>query len=100
MPAATIAAIRAILEQEPKVEKAILFGSRAKGMHLPGSDIDLALVGADLNVGTLKRLMRLFEESSILVDLVWLAAVDHPPLGEYIERVGQFMYIRDSDEWQ
>ncbi|MDR7994258.1 nucleotidyltransferase domain-containing protein [Thermosynechococcus sp. TG252] len=78
------------------MEKAILFGSCAKGMHPPGSDIDLALVGEGLDIDTLGRLGYAFEESSIPyhMDLVWLATVDHPPLLEHIERLGQLLYER------
>lgn len=96
LPPATLEAIRGILAQEPAVEQAILFGSRAKGTHRPGSDIDLALVGEGLNIDIVGRLARAFEESSIpyQVDLCWLAAVEHPPLREHIERVGQTLYER------
>jgi len=96
LPDATLAVIRSVLEREPKVKKAILFGSRAKGTHKPGSDIDLALVGEGLDIDTLGRLARAFDESSIphQVDLCWLAAVEHAPLREHIERVGQVLYER------
>lgn len=98
LPATALAVIRAILAQEAAVEKAILFGSRAKGKHKPGSDIDLALVGEGIDIDTLGRLTRAFEESPLpyQVDLCWLEAVDHPPLREHIERVGQVLYERDE----
>ncbi len=40
--------ICAVFSKHPEVEKVILYGSRAKGNYKPGSDIDLALLGADL----------------------------------------------------
>ncbi len=43
-----VKAIRSVLDQHPRVEQAILFGSRAGNWHQPGSDIDLALVGEKL----------------------------------------------------
>ncbi|CAI8832496.1 nucleotidyltransferase domain-containing protein [Methylocaldum szegediense] len=100
LSAATLATIRAILAHEAKVEKAILFGSRAKGTYRRGSDIDLALVGRDLDIDVLGRLGRAFEESSIpyQVDLCWLAAVDHRGLREHIERVGQVLYERATHD--
>lgn len=96
LSAATLAVIRAILAREPKVERAILIGSCTKGTHRPGSDIDLALVGEGLEIDTLGRLAPVVEESSIpyQVDLCWLAAVEHAPLREHIERVGQVLYER------
>jgi predicted nucleotidyltransferase len=36
------------ISRHPKVERAILFGSRATGKYRPGSDVDIALVGSDL----------------------------------------------------
>lgn len=94
LSAATLETLRRILAQEPAVEKAILFGSRAKGTFRPGSDIDLALAGARLDLDAVARLARAFEESSLpyQVDLCWLAAVDNPALREHIERVGQVLY--------
>ena len=47
---ADIQEIISILKANPKTEKVVLFGSRAKGNFEPGSDIDLAWLGADLNL--------------------------------------------------
>ncbi len=98
LSAATLTTIRFILTQEPKVKKAILFGSRAKGTYKLGSDIDLALVGEELDIDTIGRLARAFEESSLpyQVDVCWLAAVEHAALREHIERVGQVLYERPA----
>jgi uncharacterized protein len=45
----TVAQIAGVLAHFPEVEKAVLFGSRAKATHQRGSDIDLALVGPALD---------------------------------------------------
>jgi predicted nucleotidyltransferase len=98
LPASTLAIVREILAAEPRVEKAILFGSRAKGIQRPGSDIDLALVGEELDVDVLGRLSRQFEESSIpyQVDLCLLDTLDHPGLRDHIARVGKVLYERQA----
>jgi uncharacterized protein len=44
-----------MLARVPSLERAVLFGSRAKGTHRPGSDFDLALVGAGLDWRTVDR---------------------------------------------
>ncbi|MFZ4544868.1 MAG: nucleotidyltransferase domain-containing protein, partial [Saprospiraceae bacterium] len=44
-----IALINAIFKDFPKVEKVILYGSRAKGNYRNGSDIDLTIIDQDLN---------------------------------------------------
>lgn len=96
LSAGTLAEMRRILALQPEVERAVLFGSRAKGVHRPGSDIDLALMGSDLDLQTLSLLHRHFEESSIpyQVDLCLFSALDHPELRAHIERVGQLFYER------
>ncbi|MCX8482832.1 MAG: nucleotidyltransferase domain-containing protein, partial [Crocinitomicaceae bacterium] len=38
-----------VLSQFSSIEKAVLFGSRAKGNFKNGSDIDIAIFGNDLN---------------------------------------------------
>jgi predicted nucleotidyltransferase len=43
LPHTTTHTIRQILAGVPAVETAIIYGSRAKGTHRPGSDIDLTL---------------------------------------------------------
>jgi predicted nucleotidyltransferase len=52
----TVAKIRRVLAAFPQVERAVLFGSRAKRTHKPGSDIDLALAGRDLDWRVLGRI--------------------------------------------
>ena len=59
----TLALITGVLAAFSQVEKAFLFGSRAKGTHKAGSDIDLALVGANLDWDIIGRI------SSALDDL-------------------------------
>lgn len=98
LPAASLEILRRILQAEPAVQRAILFGSRAKGTCKPGSDIDLALEGQGLSVDVISRLARAFEESPLpyQVDLCWLESVDHPALREHIARVGRVLYERDG----
>jgi predicted nucleotidyltransferase len=96
LPDKTLSAILHILGECPAVEKAILYGSRAKGNHRPGSDIDLTLVGDHLDLDTLGKLAGMFEESSIpyQVDLSLWSQIDHAGLRDHIERVGVVLYQR------
>lgn len=52
----TLEKVRAVLERFPEVERAVLFGSRAKGTYKSGSDIDLSLEGAALEWRVVGRL--------------------------------------------
>ncbi|WP_201022715.1 nucleotidyltransferase family protein [Tepidimonas taiwanensis] len=94
LSARTLATLRAILATEPRVTRAVLFGSRALGTHRPGSDIDLALFGEGIDLDTLSRLHRQFDESSLpyQVDLCAWERIDNPALREHIERVGRVLY--------
>jgi predicted nucleotidyltransferase len=54
----TIQKICGVLYHYPQVEKAILYGSRAKGNYKNGSDIDLTLRGgADLTLNVLYKIL-------------------------------------------
>lgn len=99
LPDKTLATIRYILAEYPAVEKVILYGSRAKGNHRPGSDIDLTLIGDRLDLKTLGELATRLDESSIpyQVDLSLWSRIDHTGLREHIERVGVVFYQRITD---
>lgn len=45
--------ICSVLEKHANIEKAVIFGSRAKGNYGEGSDIDLAIVGNDVSFNQL-----------------------------------------------
>jgi predicted nucleotidyltransferase len=49
----TVRALRAVLEQEPRLRLALLFGSVARGSATEQSDIDLAVQGDELDVAQL-----------------------------------------------
>ncbi|WP_346877370.1 MULTISPECIES: nucleotidyltransferase domain-containing protein [unclassified Clostridium] len=47
-----------------EIEKASIFGSRAKGNYKPGSDIDIAVYGENINLDILSKLNSILEEKS------------------------------------
>ena len=98
LPESTLACVRRILAANPNVEKAILYGSRAKGTYRSGSDIDLTLLGAKLVYQDLADIAGQLEESPIpyLVDLSLFAHIDNPNLIEHINRVGVVFYQRED----
>ena len=51
--------------ENAKVDKAIVFGSRAKGNYKEGSDIDIAIKGQDLNFDDTLSLHQKFDELNI-----------------------------------
>ena len=54
----TVTQVVSVLAGFPQIQKAVLFGSRAKGTHKRGSDIDLALIGDKLDWRTVGRIDR------------------------------------------
>lgn len=48
VPARVLNAVRRVIATDPRVTGITLFGSRAKGTHREGSDIDLAIRGITL----------------------------------------------------
>lgn len=97
---ATIQGICGVFARHPQVEEAVLYGSRAKGSYRNGSDIDLTLRGANLDMNLLYQL---FQEIDDLL-LPWpvdLSIYDHlrdPDLVEHIQRVGVTFYAKASVE--
>ena len=93
----TLAEIRRVLARHPEIERAVLYGSRAKGTCRLGSDVDLVLVGAGLDGRTLSQIAEAFEESTLpyRFDLSVLHRIRHPALLEHIERVGVPLYERE-----
>ncbi len=96
LPEQTVFIIRAILAQYPQVDRAIIYGSRAKGTYRSGSDIDLTLVGARLSYDDLLHIMGELYESAIphTVDLSIFDYIDDFAVRDHIERRGQVFYQR------
>lgn len=91
-----LARIVDVLAMNGRVEQAILFGSRAKGTHKPGSDVDIALKGAGLTLNDLLTLSVALDELWIplRVDLLLYNRIDEPALLDHIDRVGKNLMLR------
>lgn len=92
----TIDTLIVVFEQHSKVDKALVFGSRAKGNYRPDSDIDIALKGQDLNTDDIIAMSVAFEEKGILhkIDLINYHTIKEPDLKDHIKRVGIEFYSR------
>lgn len=82
--------VRRICARHAEVEQVVLFGSRAKGTHKAGSDIDLAVRGAAITPRTIAALRTDFEESALpyFVDVVHYEHIGCAALAENIDRAG------------
>lgn len=90
----TVERIREVLAHFPAVEKAVLYGSRAKGTHRPGSDIDLTLCGSGLGRTHLAQIDEALDDLLLPynIDLSEMASLTHPALPDHIGRVGVVFY--------
>lgn len=95
----TIAKLHAVFARFPEVEKAILYGSRAKGNFKTGSDIDLTLVGQALTSELRSKIA--WELDDLLlpytIDLSLFHELNHAELLDHIQRVGVVFYERDHN---
>ena len=80
-----------------EVERAILYGSRARGNFKPGSDIDLTLMGAGLDERMRGRIDEELEELLLPYecDISVFSNLTHAPLRDHIRRVGVVLYERE-----
>ena len=96
----TIGAISEVLGRHVDVDQAVLYGSRAKGDYKPGSDIDLTLLGDELDW---RRCMAIADELDELllpyqIDLSVLPLLTDVGLRAHIARVGVVFYRRNPTE--
>lgn len=89
-----IKAIQKVLEKYPEVEKAILYGSRAKGNYRAGSDIDLTLIGQNLNLTILQKIENELDDLFLpyKIELSIYHHIQNESLLEHIKRVGKIFY--------
>ncbi|NTV09688.1 MAG: DEAD/DEAH box helicase family protein [Zoogloea sp.] len=90
----TLAKLASLFEQTPKLERVLLFGSRARGDFRNESDIDLAVDAPDMSAGEFARLHGRLEALGLLyrVDLVRLQDRLDDRLRGFIERDGRLFW--------
>jgi predicted nucleotidyltransferase len=94
IPEQDLEKIREVFSRYPFIEQAVLYGSRAKGTHRPGSDIDLTLKGDQLEVHQLTRIMDELDDLLLpyRIDLSLFNHLDQSDLLDHIQRVGKSVY--------
>ncbi|MCD8553385.1 nucleotidyltransferase domain-containing protein [Seleniivibrio sp.] len=85
----TIIAINDVFAQYPQIKKSVVFGSRAKGNHRDGSDIDICLFG-EIDLPLLHKIEESIDELNLpyTVDLVVYDRIQNQDLKERTDRVG------------
>lgn len=86
--------IKSVFRKYPKIREVILYGSRAKGNHRKGSDIDFTIKADDMTLAELNQLS--WELDDLLLpyqmDISILSHIDDPELLNHIKRVGKTFY--------
>jgi nucleotidyltransferase substrate binding protein (TIGR01987 family) len=87
-----------VLRDNPLVEEAILHGSRVKGVHKSGSDIDVVLKGKDLTLQDLNRISLAMDDLLLpyTFDLSLFHHIDNEELLAHIGRVGKRIFRRQG----
>jgi len=93
-----VADILSIFQKNERINKIILFGSRAKGTYEMGSDIDLAISGSELKTNDILDLSNELEELDLpyKFDLIILERIKEKSLLEHICRVGVVLFDKDK----
>ena len=92
-------AIIATIVANDRVERAVLFGSRATGTHSMSSDVDIALFGDRLTLTDQARLAAALDEIPMAqsVDLLLYDSILDRTLREHIRSQGVEWYVQSSD---
>ena len=87
-----------VFDAVSEVTDVILYGSRAKETHRPGSDIDLTLKGYEISTSWLMALTGEIDDLLLpyKVDLSILEHIDNQDLIDHINRVGRVIFTHDK----
>jgi predicted nucleotidyltransferase len=91
-----IDAINRCFDQSPGIERVILYGSRAAGNYKNSSDIDLTIIGNDINYQQLSKIVNEIDDLMLpyKIDLSLKAKITNPDLIAHIEKLGLVFYDR------
>jgi len=84
-----VRSLKAVFAKHPHIEKAFVYGSRAKGNYRHNSDIDITLVGASLDTTELLKIEGEIDDLLLpyKVDLSIFHQIENPDLIDHIQRV-------------
>ncbi len=99
----TLRSLRETLAHDPHIEKALIYGSRAKGNYKTGSDIDITLIGKGLTLTDTiyplrDRLYKLYLPYKF--DISIFNQLDEDDFIDHILRVGKTLYQRENGACQ
>jgi predicted nucleotidyltransferase len=86
--------INSIFSNYPQIESVLIYGSRAKGTHKPYSDIDLTIVGENINLTILQKIELELDDLMLpyKFDISEFKSIENKELLEHISRIGKVFY--------
>ena len=92
--------IQSVFANYSTINRVILYGSRAKGNYQNSSDIDLSLVGEDLDLTTLLKIENELDDLLLAynIDLSVYHLIENQDLSDHINRVGTVFYEKIKSE--
>ncbi len=93
-----LSVLRGLFARQKEIERAVLYGSRARGVHKPFSDVDITLLGTGISRSHLNHLLADIDESSLpyFFDISIFSRLTNPALIEQIEKTGVTLYRRED----
>ena len=91
---AQLAEVTRIFSRFPKIERVVLFGSRAQGDFKRGADVDLAIHGQETNYSLAAEVKHSLEEETLLPYFFDVVPYSHSPeaLRNRIDQHGVVIY--------
>jgi predicted nucleotidyltransferase len=91
-----VEAINGIFAKHGAIEKVLIYGSRAKGNFKPSSDIDLSIIGENLDTELVQSIE--FDLDDLLLpykfDISIYEKINNPAFLEHINRNGIIFYTK------
>lgn len=86
--------INAIFSKYKKIDKVVVYGSRAKGNHKSYSDIDLCVFSENITLTTLQKVEVEIDDLLLpyKMDISIFHQIDNKELKEHITRIGKLFY--------
>ena len=95
----TILKLQQLFSNYDVIEEVILYGSRAMGTYQEGSDIDLTVMGEDMDPLILLNIQTDIDDLLLpyKIDFSIYASITNDELKDHIRRVGKLFYERKTN---
>ena len=87
-----------VFKKYSEIERAIIYGSRAKGNYKPGSDIDITICAPKMNLSDLLKIENQIDDLLLpyKIDISLYHHIDNTELIDHIQRVGLLLYLSNE----